>query len=202
MKQQQRKDATSQNFIQAFWNLYRFKDISKITVQDVSQKAGYHRSTFYQYYTDVYSLLEEAEADFIRQFTRLFDGYSGDNFTGWFIRQFSDFNEKNGDILCLLLSQRGDPAFGGKLKKAVIPYLYQHLHIPAEDEDIHYVFDFIITAVISFFVTWYEQGKIYSTDHAVQTIRRLLLHGVIDTISEHSLKPDVVKSAFEVHSGM
>ena len=38
---------TKQNIEDAFWSIYVEKDISKISVMEIIQKAGYNRSTFY-----------------------------------------------------------------------------------------------------------------------------------------------------------
>ena len=39
---------TKQNFMDAFWTLYCDKRIEKITVKDITTRAGYNRSTFYE----------------------------------------------------------------------------------------------------------------------------------------------------------
>lgn len=45
----------------AFWQLFQQKPVAQITVKEITALAGYNRSTFYQYYSDVYSVLEEIE---------------------------------------------------------------------------------------------------------------------------------------------
>lgn len=56
---------TRQNLIDAFWSLYCEKRIEKITVKEITQKAGYNRGTFYEYFTDVYDMLEQIEQSLI-----------------------------------------------------------------------------------------------------------------------------------------
>ena len=51
--------ATKAAIRDAFWTLYQQKPIEQITVKEVSDLAGYNRSTFYQYYKDVYDVLEQ-----------------------------------------------------------------------------------------------------------------------------------------------
>lgn len=50
-------DATRQAFEDAFCALYRAKPIETITVKELTEKAGYNRCTFYQYFSDIYGLL-------------------------------------------------------------------------------------------------------------------------------------------------
>ena len=38
---------TKQNFVDAFWELYKKYSIEKITVKQITDKAGYNRATFY-----------------------------------------------------------------------------------------------------------------------------------------------------------
>ncbi|QNO15346.1 TetR/AcrR family transcriptional regulator [Alkalicella caledoniensis] len=56
---------TKQNLMDAFWNLYCEKRIEKITVKEITNKAGYNRGTFYEYFTDVYNVLDEIENSLI-----------------------------------------------------------------------------------------------------------------------------------------
>lgn len=52
---------------QVFMALLKEKPIERITVTELCRIADLNRSTFYQYYGDVYMLLEEVEADFLEQ---------------------------------------------------------------------------------------------------------------------------------------
>ena len=61
-KQPEITKQTKQNLSDAFWQIYCEKRIEKITVKDITTKAGYNRSTFYEYYTDVYDVLEQIES--------------------------------------------------------------------------------------------------------------------------------------------
>lgn len=66
MKKQSEVTAqTKQNLVGAFWSLYCEKRIEKITVKEITLKAGYNRGTFYEYFTDVYDVLEQIEKSLI-----------------------------------------------------------------------------------------------------------------------------------------
>ena len=59
-----RTDATEQtraNLRQAFWELYARKPLERISVREITDRAGYNRATFYLHYHDVYELLNEIE---------------------------------------------------------------------------------------------------------------------------------------------
>lgn len=65
-KQPEITDQTRKNIITAFCQLYEHKPIEKIYVKDVIAKAGYNRSTFYEYFSDIYELLSYIENDVIQ----------------------------------------------------------------------------------------------------------------------------------------
>ena len=65
MKHQEMREATSRAIMDAFWSLYRDLPIEKITVKAICEKAGCNRSTFYEYYTDSYSVLEAIEEELL-----------------------------------------------------------------------------------------------------------------------------------------
>lgn len=52
---------TKETLRDAFWQLYQQKPVAQITVKEITALAGFNRSTFYQYYADVYAVLEEIE---------------------------------------------------------------------------------------------------------------------------------------------
>ena len=56
---------TRKNLVMAFCALYEDRPIEKITVKDVVASAGYNRSTFYEYFSDIYELLKFIEDDVI-----------------------------------------------------------------------------------------------------------------------------------------
>lgn len=55
------RQITQNRIRKAFWTLYKERPINKITVNELSATCQVHRNTFYFYYHDVYSILEEIE---------------------------------------------------------------------------------------------------------------------------------------------
>lgn len=54
-------EVTRRSIQDAFWTLYQEKPLEQITVKQITDLAGYNRSTFYQYYRDVYDVLDQIE---------------------------------------------------------------------------------------------------------------------------------------------
>ncbi|WP_164914428.1 TetR/AcrR family transcriptional regulator [Aminipila luticellarii] len=51
----------------AFLELYKQKRMEKISIKEITDKAGINRGTFYVYYTDIYDLKEKVEAEAIER---------------------------------------------------------------------------------------------------------------------------------------
>lgn len=62
-KQPEITDATRNAFIQVFCKYYAIRPIEKITVKEITQDAGYSRTTFYNYFNDPYDLLNYIESE-------------------------------------------------------------------------------------------------------------------------------------------
>lgn len=59
---------TKEAISSAFLQLLKEKDIAKITVKELCEKADINRKTFYTYYSNASSVLTEIENDIIKQF--------------------------------------------------------------------------------------------------------------------------------------
>lgn len=56
---------TREKLMDSFWELYCAKPINKISIKGITDNAGYYRSTFYEYFTDIYDVLEQLETELI-----------------------------------------------------------------------------------------------------------------------------------------
>lgn len=61
---------TKRNIVDNFCELYMEKPIEKISIQEITNRAGYNRSTFYQYFSDIYELLTYVEDELLSYIKR------------------------------------------------------------------------------------------------------------------------------------
>ena len=106
MKKNIAREHTRQALVAAFWKLYGEKTIEKITVGAVAGIAGYNRSTFYEYFSDVYDVLQQEE-DALLQRMR----FGAPDKEGLPLEEVVAMFEENADRLSLLLSEKGDFSF-------------------------------------------------------------------------------------------
>lgn len=57
--------ATKEALMTAFFQLAEMKPFHKITIHDITARAGYNRTTFYRYFEDVFDLIRVAEEQLI-----------------------------------------------------------------------------------------------------------------------------------------
>lgn len=118
-RQPERTERTRQALTDAFWQLYCEKKIEKITVKEIVSLAGYYRSTFYEYFSDVYDLLRQVEEQLLEDFRsagrRAFLSGSVEEL----IENVLQFYETNGERLAILMGPGGDPMFAGNAKALI-----------------------------------------------------------------------------------
>lgn len=111
-KQPQITERTREIFIETFWLMYKDLPVEQIKIGELTAKAGYNRSTFYEYFADIYDLLHQAEDGLIADFkagaiAKFPDGIK-DADTESIIRALVELFNKLGDRLFLIIGENGD----------------------------------------------------------------------------------------------
>lgn len=153
------KQETKQILTQAFFSLYKEKPINKISIRDVSEKAGFHRSTFYEYYKDIYDLLEQEEEDIYKLQNELILSpvdkgtlTIGDK---EFLVPLKELFRLKGERIAVLIGVNGDAAFRSvlqeRIKAAIIPEIRKY---PTEHPE--YIAEFLSSGLLSTFEMAYR----------------------------------------------
>lgn len=123
-KQPQVTEQTRANLTAAFWELYLEKPIEKITIREITDRAGYNRATFYLYYHDVYDLFEQLEDEILGQIRVLVqqrllfeDQLDFSHHMGFIVELAQRFNAYMPRLMA------GDPSFEERLKEIIAPLL-------------------------------------------------------------------------------
>jgi AcrR family transcriptional regulator len=177
---------TKQNLIDAFWALYCEKRIEKITVKEITQKAGYNRGTFYEYFTDIYAVLDQIEESLIPTLDELPQITMVDESIGMPIDMFMKLYEQNSKYYSVLLGDNGDPAFASKLKNSTKPILKQafsekHGLNPIEFD---FILEYVLSAMIGIMYYWFRQDKVLTAEDLIALMRDLMENGVMKRLSK------------------
>lgn len=172
---------TRQNLIDAFWEIYTVKRIEKITVKEITAKAGYNRGTFYEYFTDVYHLLDELENSLIPTIDELpaYTTSAGDSL-GLPLENFLQLYEHHSKYYSVLLGANGDPAFSSKLKQQIKASLVEHFREKAQDPlELDYTLEYVLSAMVGIMSYWFNQQQNISKERLMDLIRNLSKNGFV-----------------------
>lgn len=110
-------ERTKKNLMEAFWELYCKNSIGKISVQKIVDRAGYNRSTFYRYFTDVYDILDQFERKLLPDFSKHQKLMASLTFRKP-LEHLTEVYSRYKKYYLVLLGENGDPAFHKKMKDA------------------------------------------------------------------------------------
>ena len=164
---------------ETFWQLYQEKPIEKISVREIIERAHYNRSTFYEYYSDVYAVLDEIEE-------ALFDELFGDKNQLILDYQLS-FDELIYDVaqnykrykkyLKVLLGEHGDPKFLDKtkehLKKLIRPLVSSTDII--DSQNLEYFLEYHTNGLIGMLIYWQKNDSKLPIEEFLQKCKEVIV---------------------------
>ncbi|HHU29158.1 MAG TPA: TetR/AcrR family transcriptional regulator [Firmicutes bacterium] len=161
------------------------KDISKITIKEICEKADINRSTFYAHYRDQYDLLRKIENKFlaaIQAYLENFDKKYTEDIV-LITEKIFQYIRKNARICRLLLSERGDFTFQKKIMKLVYDLIISEItgNNKITKEDAEYVYSFTVSGCVGFVQKWLDDGMKKSPRCMAETIVNLIL-GLINLL--------------------
>ena len=177
-KQGEITEQTRQNLIEAFWSIYNTKRIDKITVKEITNKAGYNRGTFYEYFQDVYEVLEVIENLSLPTLDELPPLVDVNSNSPTFINSFMALYQEKYKYYNHLLGDNGDPAFQRKLKNSlkssIILALKNKEEVDLEETD--FMLEYILSGMIGILIYMFQQKPNLSNEKII-SLQYILLQG-------------------------
>lgn len=174
-KQPEVTDKTRQMFIDAFCILYSQKPLDKISVQEIARKAGYNRSTFYQYFFDINDLLLTIETEMMEYIVERRSQAVADERS--FIQDLVDAYEEKALYLDALLGDYSSNRFFERLK-AISETSVFGLDLSDEDKLKPYLIEYRLSGALSLFRLWLHQGQDLSAEAFMQLVSDLYQDGM------------------------
>lgn len=174
---------TKQNLTDAFWALYCEKRMDKITVREITVKASYNRSTFYQYFKDVYDVLEQIENSLLPGLEDMPPLVMNTGNTRLPIDSFIKLYSMHGKYYTVLLGDNGDPAFAGKMKNGIKLKLIEQLATSSIDSmELDYSLEYILAAMIGVLAYWFKNNENMPEEQLIN-----LMYGLINGDAQNKL---------------
>jgi AcrR family transcriptional regulator len=185
-KQTPTTERTKQNIIEAFLALYKTKRIEKITVREITQKAGYNRGTFYEYFRDVYDVLEYIETQSLPTLGELPPFIAFEDDSPPFITSFMNLFREKYKYYDVLLGDTGDPAFQRKLKNSLkaslIPALSKKSSVNMIEIDL--MLEYILSGLIAIFIYTFQNKPDLSEEQLVTIVYNLMRGDMLEKLQK------------------
>lgn len=121
------RKATKEKIKDTFWEMYKTKPISKITVKELSEACAIGRGTFYNHFEDVYAVLDDIENELSFSLnamcTQIYEKIPS-------LTDFSEFlykyynNQKTQNYIQVLVLEHRDPFFSKDYIQTLKELLY------------------------------------------------------------------------------
>ena len=163
---------TKENIIIAFWEIYREKSINKITIKELMDKAGYHRSVFYTYFKNIYDLLEQEQEDFfIQNILNCFFLNQEDKHT---LQKLKAFFSMYAPKLYVLLGEHGDMSFQFKLKEKIRKNIYKFFRLDKNDLKAELAVEFFINGHLNALLYMYKYKDRLSIEDYLEIVKSVI----------------------------
>ncbi len=157
-KQPQITELTRKRLKDAFWSLYTELPIEKISVREIAGRAGYNRGTFYEYFDDVYDLLDQIEEEIIGALSPLVDQPTVIDAESLSHRMEGIVSTVRGyeTYAATLLGENGDPAFAHRVKELLAPLVEQTLLAgnPTTGRERELLREFHLSGILAIIGSW------------------------------------------------
>lgn len=175
------KAATKEKIFAAFFEEYQTTPLRSITVGAISRRAGINRTTFYDYFTDVYDLLEQAQISLLEDITGHLQGLTRENLCGEnnLLPHIGEvILSKYGQRIGLLL-KHGDTGFSQKLIGTMTPVMSSTFGIVLEDDKGHLLISYVLSGITGFIGELYDSDSNLTTAEATAMLQSLMASSVL-----------------------
>lgn len=162
-----RKSYAKDNLKEAFWQLYKIKPITSITIKEITDKAGYFRSTFYLYYEDIYHIYQEIEDELLLKWVNLVAEIPTIDSYDLYVENMIEFFDINGEEIYYFLINDKE-TFVNDLKDKL------YSNVALMQSEVSMINEYYISGMIGFFMEWYPNKDTISSKEAWTTYSSLL----------------------------
>jgi AcrR family transcriptional regulator len=179
MKENRRIMITRKLLKESILELMKNRSINKISIKDICENADVNRTTFYNYYTDQYALLNEIEQDVLNKTTEFLSKLNDGNAESVLLENFLEYVKKDREIFHTLLCNDGDNSFQIKLMDISM----NRLKSDAFDSNIsqveeEYVYEFVLMGCLSMIKKWVINSFDKSPTELSKLLITLVNHGI------------------------
>ena len=189
VRQDRRTRYTRMVLKESLMALMEQKDITKITIKELCQRADVNRSTFYAHYRDQYDLLLQIEDYILEEINVNLSGFDMEDRCGTFriLENIFCYIKDNSGFCRLLLSERGDVQFQKRVmdlcqSRYIEQWLTSQKHVEAET--VEYLYLYLVNGSIGVVQNWLRTGMRRSPSEMAELLLRLVNQGIAAFLGE------------------
>lgn len=176
-----RRIKRSRNLIKtAFYELAEEKEISKITVKDICDRADINRCTFYAHYENIDIFLDSLEQEYAEKFLEAFSLYHYDQNPSQMLDALFTCVKANKELFALCFrsgsSGKGKKAIADAILSATLPN-WLNQHTLSRDQAV-LLEAFICSGGQTVMQMWYESEFSYDEAMVKDLLENAIKHGV------------------------
>lgn len=161
-KKDLRYSRTDRQLQEAFLELLNVKPVERITIRDLTERAGINRCTFYHHYQDIYDLLEQIEDGVMEHVLEMMRGFHPnreEDVSRRYFECFCQYIYENRTVYCVLTSGQ-ESRFIRKLLKMISEYMSGLSEKEYVDDKLgrEYAVAYSIGGVVGVLHKWMKEG--------------------------------------------
>lgn len=161
---------------ESFIDFLEKKDISRITIKEICEKADINRATFYAHYSDQYDLLRKIENEFLSNIKAYLGEVNQKRENPVMLAEkIFEYIKENAKLCKLLLSERGGLNFQKRVMMLVYDTIINELTVDSKitKEDAEYVYAFTITGCVGIVQKWLDGDMKKSARYMAEMVIKL-----------------------------
>lgn len=183
MRKKEISDQTKENLKNTFWKLYTKKEIDKITVKELCDKAGYNRGTFYLYYKDIYDIFNQIEKELLDATMQILNTATESEQLDFskHMSMIMEMAQKYSSYVSVLLTRQNNNRFSLKLKETITPLLTPYLINPkCSEQEKEIIIEFYMSGLLAAIAKWLQEEDAMPINDFIRFVLNKILH--INTI--------------------
>jgi len=186
---------TKQNIVEAFWSLYGEKKLTQISVKEITEKAGYNRSTFYSYFNNTEEVLNYVVKELFvkaREIGKFHNGYmhksmsTDPNFEEERNQEFIQFYIENSKYLSVLFDKMKTPIFSKHLWNLIHPRYLEFMEKLAEEEqrELAYLIEYNFCGIFAMIAKWHKCGEDIPIERLLELFNMMSMEGFTHSVEQ------------------
>lgn len=169
---------------QAMTQLMLEKDLSSITVRELTDLADVNRGTFYTHYKDIYDMIEQVENEIFSELEDLLDLHTSEivqRDIAAVLQEVFRFVGRNQNLCRVFLTRQSADRFFQRLNQLIYRKCldeWKELYHTADREAPRYALEFVVSGTVGLIRAWATNGFPEPPEDVAELANRLILYGV------------------------